>query len=76
MARRGMQIVYGRENPNGTRGSLAPGTPDALCMTPGPNPVLFIGDLYPSRIYKVSLGAPLASTGKRSSATPRPGSGL
>ncbi len=49
------KIVYGRENPNGTRGSQAPGAPDALCMTPGPNPVLFIGDLYPSRIYKVSL---------------------
>ena len=49
------KIVYGREAPNATRGSLAPGAPDALCMTPGPNPVLFIGDLYPSRIYKVSL---------------------
>jgi sugar lactone lactonase YvrE len=49
------KIVYGRETPNSTRGSLAPGAPDALCMTPGPNPVLFIGDLYPSRIYKVSL---------------------
>ena len=49
------KIVYGSENPNGTRGSLAPGAPDALCMTPGPNPVLFVGDLYPSRIYKVSL---------------------
>lgn len=49
------KIVYGAENPNGTRGSLAPGAPDALCMTPGPNPVLFVGDLYPSRIYKVSL---------------------
>ena len=36
-------------------GSQAPGAPDALCMTPGPNPVLFVGDLYPSRIYKVSL---------------------
>ena len=49
------KIVYGRATPNSTRGSLAPGAPDALCMTPGPNPVLFIGDLYPSRIYKVSL---------------------
>jgi DNA-binding beta-propeller fold protein YncE len=48
-------IVYGVDNPNGTRGSQAPGAPDALCMTPGPNPVLFVGDLYPSRIYKVSL---------------------
>jgi streptogramin lyase len=36
-------------------GSGAPGAPDALCMTPGPNPVLFVGDLYPSRVYKVSL---------------------
>jgi hypothetical protein len=49
------KIVYGAENPNGKTGSLAPGAPDALCMTPGPNPVLFVGDLYPSRIYKVSL---------------------
>jgi streptogramin lyase len=40
---------------NLTTGSQAPGAPDALCMTPGPNPVLFVGDLYPSRIYKVSL---------------------
>ena len=24
-------------------------------MTPGPNPVLFVGDLYPSRLYKVPL---------------------
>jgi len=40
---------------NLTTGSLAPGAPDALCMTPGPNPVLFTGDLYPGRIYKVSL---------------------
>jgi len=49
------KITYGQENPYGTTGSQAPGAPDALCMTPGPNPVLFIGDIYPSRIYKVSL---------------------
>jgi len=49
------KITYGSENPNGTRGTMAPGAPDALCMTPGPNPVLFVGDIYPSRIYKVSL---------------------
>ena len=49
------KITYGQENPLGTTGSLAPGAPDALCMTPGPNPVLFVGDVYPSRIYKVSL---------------------
>ncbi|HUU33966.1 MAG TPA: peptidyl-alpha-hydroxyglycine alpha-amidating lyase family protein [Vicinamibacterales bacterium] len=49
------KIVYGSATPNATTGSQAPGAPDALCMTPGPNPVLFVGDLYPSRIYKVSL---------------------
>ena len=49
------KIVYGVESPNAKTGSQAPGAPDALCMTPGPNPVLFVGDLYPSRIYKVSL---------------------
>jgi hypothetical protein len=49
------RIVYGVDAPNAKTGSQAPGALDALCMTPGPNPVLFIGDLYPSRIYKVSL---------------------
>ena len=48
-------VVYGEPRPDLKTGSQAPGAPDALCMTPGPNPVLFIGDLYPSRIYKVSL---------------------
>lgn len=56
--RRG-KIVYGAENPNGKTGSLAPGAPDALCITPGPNPVMFVGDLYPSRIYKVALDGKL-----------------
>ncbi len=46
-------------------GSLAPGAPDALCMTPGPNPVLFVGDLYPSRIYKVSLEGKLLGVNGR-----------
>ena len=48
-------VVYGEPRPDLKTGSQAPGAPDALCMTPGPNPVLFVGDLYPSRIYKVSL---------------------
>ena len=49
------KVVYGEPRPDLKTGSQAPGAPDALCMTPGPNPVLFVGDLYPSRIYKVSL---------------------
>lgn len=53
------KITYGVGNPELKTGSQAPGAPDALCMTPGPNPVLFVGDLYPSRIYKVSLDGKL-----------------
>ena len=49
------KVTYGVATPNAKTGSQSPGAPDALCMTPGPNPVLFVGDLYPSRIYKVSL---------------------
>lgn len=48
-------VTFGQANPELKTGSQAPGAPDALCMTPGPNPVLFVGDLYPSRVYKVSL---------------------
>ena len=53
------KITYGVASPELKTGSQAPGAPDALCMTPGPNPVLFVGDLYPSRIYKVSLDGKL-----------------
>jgi hypothetical protein len=35
--------------------SMSPGAPDAICITPGPNPVLFIVDLFPGRLYKLSL---------------------
>src|SRR4029453_11264380 len=49
------KVVFGVAAPDLKTGSQAPGAPDALFMTPGPNPVLFVGDLYPSRIYKVSL---------------------
>jgi hypothetical protein len=51
----GTKAAIGDPPTNLKTGSLAPGAPDALCMTPGPNPVLFVGDLYPGRVYKVSL---------------------
>ena len=35
--------------------SMSPGAPDAICITPGANPVLFIVDLFPGRLYKLSL---------------------
>jgi hypothetical protein len=31
------------------------GFPDAMCMTPGPAPVIFAIDLFPGRLYKLSL---------------------
>lgn len=35
--------------------SAAAGAPWAMCITPGQNQVLFVGDSNPSRIYKVGL---------------------
>ncbi len=32
-----------------------PGAPWAVCITPGPNQVLYASDAYPGRIYKLSL---------------------
>jgi hypothetical protein len=34
---------------------MQPGAPWAICITPGPNQVLFAADGYPGRIYKMSL---------------------
>ncbi len=31
------------------------GSPWAICITPGPHPVLFASDAYPGRIYKLTL---------------------
>jgi hypothetical protein len=51
--------------PAGAAAKRVSGFPDALCMTPGPNPVLFAVDLYPGRLYKISLdGAVLGTYGK------------
>src|SRR5256885_12525046 len=35
--------------------TMAPGAPWALCITAGPNQVLFASDAYPGRVYKLSL---------------------
>lgn len=32
-----------------------PGTPDALCIPPNNRRVVFVGDLYPGRVYKIDL---------------------
>lgn len=41
--------------PNATTGAMAPGAPWTVCITPGPNQVLFSSDGYPGRIYKLTL---------------------
>ena len=41
--------------PTATTGLWAPGAPWAICITPGPNQVLFASDAYPGRIYKLTL---------------------
>jgi DNA-binding beta-propeller fold protein YncE len=35
--------------------AMAPGSPWAICITPGPNQVLYSSDAYPGRIYKMTL---------------------
>ena len=35
--------------------TMAPGAPWAICITPGPNQVLYSADAYPGRIYKLTL---------------------
>ena len=40
---------------NAVPGTMSPGAPWAICITPGPNQVIYAADAYPGRIYKVSL---------------------
>jgi DNA-binding beta-propeller fold protein YncE len=51
--------------PTANTGTMAPGAPWTLCITPGPNQVLYTSDAYPGRIYKLSLdGKILGMLGK------------
>ena len=51
--------------PAATTGTMAPGAPWAICITPGPNQVLYSSDAFPGRIYKLSLdGKVLGVLGK------------
>ena len=46
-------------------GSMSAGAPDAMCITPGPNQVMYVADLFPGRIYKLTLeGKVLGVLGK------------
>jgi len=51
--------------PPGTTQTMAPGAPWAVCITPGPNQVLYASDSYPGRVYKMTLeGKVLGVLGK------------
>ena len=51
----------------GTAPTMQPGSPWAVCITPGPTQYLYSSDAFPGRIYKLSLDgkvlAMLGSTG-------------
>jgi len=52
----GLRPVIGNmPNPNVVNKTQLPGAPWALCITPGPNPVLYSSDAFPGRIYKLTL---------------------
>jgi len=51
--------------PTATTGTMSRGAPWAICITPGPNQVLYASDAFPGRIYKLSLdGKVLGVLGK------------
>jgi len=53
MALMGHQAPPQADNKQG--GELRPGTPDGLCIPPDNPNVIFFGDVYPGRIYKVNI---------------------
>src|SRR5579864_3917394 len=48
--------------PTSTTGTMAPGAPWAICITPGPHQVLYSSDAFPGRIYKLSLDGKVLGT--------------
>jgi DNA-binding beta-propeller fold protein YncE len=47
--------AIGSKPPRDAKGTMAPGAPWAVCITPGPNQVLYAADAFPGRIYKMTL---------------------
>ncbi len=46
--------IGNKPGPNVT-GTMAPGAPWAICITPGPNQFLYSSDAFPGRVYKLTL---------------------
>ncbi|HEY6239504.1 MAG TPA: peptidyl-alpha-hydroxyglycine alpha-amidating lyase family protein [Burkholderiales bacterium] len=40
---------------SGNPKTMMPGSPWTVCITPGPNQVLYVSDAFPGRVYKLSL---------------------
>jgi 6-bladed beta-propeller len=61
-------VAIGNHPTEASPGSMHPGAPWALCITPGPVQYLYVSDGYPGRIYKLSLDGKvlgwLGGTGK------------
>ena len=59
------RAVYGA-TPTGDRLTQVIGAPNSICITPGPNQVMFVGETtFPGRIFKVALdGKVLGVIGK------------
>ena len=52
-------------SPTAPPGTMSPGAPWAVCITPGPNQVLYASDAFPGRLYKLTLdGKVLGVLGK------------
>jgi hypothetical protein len=47
--------VMGNKPPADLIGTMGNGAPWAVCITPGPNQVIYASDAFPGRLYKLSL---------------------
>ncbi|HTD95365.1 MAG TPA: peptidyl-alpha-hydroxyglycine alpha-amidating lyase family protein [Edaphobacter sp.] len=62
-------VAIGKKPAENAAGTMASGSPWAVCITPGPHQVLYAADAFPGRIYKLSLDGKvlgvLGETGKQ-----------
>jgi DNA-binding beta-propeller fold protein YncE len=47
--------IIGNKPPIDLVGTMGPGAPWTVCITPGPNQVIYASDAFPGRVYKISL---------------------
>jgi NHL repeat-containing protein len=55
-------VIGNALDPDAQSGTFSPGAPWAICITPGPNQVLYSSDAYPGRIYKLTLDGKVLGT--------------